>query len=68
MGFGDGFNGVPTQERQVGHVAQGHDPAQAINKTAQRFRVVRVRRAKGGASSKMCRQVLPWQRGTATCK
>jgi hypothetical protein len=53
MGFGDGFNGIPTQERPLGHVAQRHDPAQAVNKTAQRFGVVRVSRAKGGAISKM---------------
>ena len=53
MGLGDGLYRVPTQERQFGHVAHRHHPAQAIHETAQRFGVVRVRRTKGGAISKM---------------
>jgi transposase len=44
---------VPAQERQFGHVAHRHHPAQTIHETAQRLGVVRVRRTKGGAISKM---------------
>ena len=52
--FDNAFDRVPTQERQLGHIAEGHHPAQSRNKSAQRVRVVRVGWAKGGAISKTC--------------
>ena len=68
MGLGDALDSVPTQARQLRHIAQGHHSTQAINKAAQRFGVVRVGRAKGGAISKMWWQRLHWHRGTPTSK
>ena len=50
VGFDDGFDGVPTQQGQLGHVTESHHPAQPINKAAQRLGVVRVGGTKGGRS------------------